>query len=145
MELVEVIKKRHSVRKYHDKQVPDELLFRIIELARSAPSAGNLKAYEAIITKEKVTEQVDAPIYIVICADLERAVRRYGDRGRNLYSIQDATIFGSYIQLIAVDIGLSTVWIGAFREDRVRRILSIREGLRPVAIIAIGYESKNMI
>lgn len=145
MELVEVIKNRHSVRKYQDKEVPEEMINQIIELARTAPSAGNLKSYELIITKEKVTHQLDAPVYLVICADLQKAVRKYGDRGRNLYSIQDATLFGSYIQLLAVNLGLSTVWIGAFLEGRLIRQLNIREGLRPVAIIAIGYESKNLI
>ena len=139
MELVDVIKKRHSVRKYQTKDVPDELIKEIIELAKEAPSAGGLQAYKTIITREKVTHQTNAPVFIVLCADSEKSGRRYGNRGRKLYCIQDATILGAYIQLIAVDRGLSSVWIGAFREDKVSKMLNLPKGLWPKAIIALGY------
>ena len=140
MELKEVIKKRHSVRKFRSLDISSDMIWEIIELAKTAPSAGGLRAYEIMVTPQKVTNQVDAPFYIVICADLEKSAKRYGDRGRNLYAIQDATIFGAYVQLIAVDMGLATVWIGAFNEDKVREALTIDKHLRPIAIIPIGYE-----
>ena len=143
MNLEEVIKKRRSVRKYKSDEVPKEFVERIIDLARTAPSAGGLRSYEVIITKENVTHQVDAPVYLVICADIEKPVARYGNRGRELYSIQDATIFGAYVQLIAVDMGLSSVWIGAFKESGVKNLLYIEDYLRPIAIIALGYEKTN--
>lgn len=141
MELKEVILKRHSVRKYNlNIIVTNEVVAEIIKLAEEAPSAGGLKAYHIFITSLKVANQVDAPMYLVVCADSEKSAKKYGDRGRNLYAIQDATILASYIQLIAVDMGLSTVWIGAFNEDRIRKQLNIGKHLRPIAIIPIGYE-----
>ena len=140
MNLEEVLKKRKSVRQYRqDKPVPDKLIKEIIELAKTAPSAGGIGAYDVILTKERITGQNDAPVYLIICSDPEKSAQRYGDRGRNLYSLQDATIFGSYIQLIAVDKGLSNVWVGAFREGKLRRTLNIPDHLRPVAIISLGY------
>ena len=139
MENKEVIKKRHSVREYQKKEVAPELIEKIIELAKSAPSAGGLQAYEVFITKEKITK-IDAPVYLVICAWPDKSGTKYGERGQSLYSIQDATIFGTYIQLIAVDMGLATVWIGAFNEERIKKILKISDYLRPIAIIPIGYE-----
>ena len=144
MELIEVINKRHSVRKYRQNIiVPIEVIKEIIELARKAPSAGGLRAYHIIVTCLKVTNQVDAPYYLVICADSEKSAKRYGDRGRNLYALQDATIIGAYIQLIAVDMGLATVWIGTFNENKVKQMLKISDHLRPIAIIPIGYERFN--
>lgn len=135
MNLKDVIKKRRSVRSFQKTEVPD--LGELIALARMSPSAGAIRGYKTILTKEKITS-VDAPLYLVICTDPEAYNKRYGERGKNLYAIQDATIFGAYLQLLLVDEGLASVWIGAFREDKIKKIINTE--LRPVAIIALGYE-----
>ena len=139
MELEQVITKRHSVRKYQDKDVPDELINKIIELAGRAPSAGNLKSYKIFLTRQKIIDKIDAPMYLIICADPDKSGSRYGDRGKNLYSIQDATILASYIQLLLVDNGLDSVWIGAFNEDKIRKKRGIDSQFKPVVVIAFGY------
>jgi nitroreductase len=136
--LREAIEKRRSIRRYSDKPVPDELVEEIIQLARRAPSAGALRPYKAIIVRERLTH-IESPVSLVICARPEVSAKRYGNRGRSLYAIQDAAIFGAYVQLIAVDLGLSSVWIGAFRESKVIGRLGLEEGLRPIAIIHLGY------
>lgn len=139
MELEAVIQKRKSVRTFKQDDISDEFLKEIIDLARKSPSAGAIRGYEAIITREKIN-RIDAPVYLVVCANPEAYEKRYGDRGRNLYSVQDATIFGAYLQLILVDRGLASVWIGAFRESKVKQTLGLEGDLRPIAIIAAGYE-----
>jgi len=136
MELKDVIEKRRSIRVFQKTDVSNELLEELIVLARKSPSAGAIRGYEAIITREKIIH-IDAPVYLVICANLEAYAKRYGDRGRDLYSVQDATIFGAYFQLLLVDRGLVSVWVGAFNEDKIKSALGIK--LRPIAIIAIGY------
>lgn len=138
MELEAVIKKRKSVRSFKNIDVADETIEELVALARLSPSAGAIRGYETIITKEKIVS-IDAPVYLVICANPDAYIPRYGDRGKDLYSIQDATIFGAYFQLLLVDKGLASVWIGAFREGRVKQVLNIEENLRPIAIIALGY------
>lgn len=139
MELKEVIEKRQSVRQYKPDSVPPELVERIIRLARRAPSAGALRAYKIIVTDQQLTPY-EAPVNLIVCALPEKSAEKYGNRGRALYAIQDATIVGAYIQLIAVDSGLSTVWIGAFRESRVKKALELKDGLKPIAIILLGYQ-----
>lgn len=138
MELEAVIKKRKSVRSFKNIDVADETIEELVALAQLSPSAGAIRGYETIITKEKIVS-IDAPVYLVICANPDAYIPRYGDRGKDLYSIQDATIFGAYFQLLLVDKGLASVWIGAFREGRVKQVLNIEENLRPIAIIALGY------
>ena len=140
MILDEIIKKRNSVRKYQDKDVSDELIKEIITLARTGSSAGGMKSYEVFLTRERITQQNNAPVYLIVCADPEKSAKRYGDRGRYLYALQDATIFAFYIQLIAIDRGLSSVWIGAFRENRLKRSLNIPNHFQPIAIISLGYK-----
>lgn len=135
-----VVNQRYSIRQFQSKEVPEDIIKKVIKLAQLAPSAGNLQSYQVFITKEKIT-YIDAPIYFVICADPEKSASRYGDRGKNLYAIQDATIFGAYLQLALVDAGLASVWIGSFREGRLMRQLNIPNSLKPIAIIAAGYSN----
>ncbi len=138
MDFKQVVKKRFSMRKFQSTPVPEILVKEIIDLAKLAPSAGNLQTYKVVISKKNLT-QVEAPINLVICADQERSASRYGGRGKNLYALQDATIFASYLQLAAVDAGLASVWVGAFKESKIKSLLNIPEHLRPIAIICMGY------
>jgi nitroreductase len=141
MDLVEIINKRRSVRTFSDQDVSDELLHELICLARRCPSAGAIRGYEAIITREKIA--YNAPVYVVICINPEKYSKRYGDRGRDLYSLQDSAIFGAYLQLLLVNRGLSSVWVGAFRENKIARIIGT--SLKPIAIICIGYKVEENV
>jgi nitroreductase len=138
MDLRDAIDTRYSIRQFHTTSVPENIIKEVIDLAKLAPSAGNLQSYRVIITQKKVTN-IEAPVYLVICADLEKSASRYGERGRNLYALQDATIFAAYLQLVIVSAELASVWVGAFRENRIKRQLQIPDGLKPIAIICTGY------
>jgi nitroreductase len=84
----------------------------------------------------------EAPLVLVFCANPERA-KKYGKRGRTLYSVQDATIAASYCQLAATALGLASVWVGAFDDADVLKVLGNPEGLVPVAIIPIGSPAEE--
>jgi nitroreductase len=79
---------------------------------------------------------------LVFCADPDRSSGRYGKRGRELYSIQDATIAGTFAMLAAVDLGLATVWVGDFDEKEVQQVLDVKS-IRPVAIFSLGYGAEQ--
>ena len=111
MDVIEAMKTRRSVRRYQDKPVPDEDLREILEAANSAPSAGNLQGYEIFVVRDEDTRRLlteaaygqrpilDAPLCLVFFANGERSAGRYGDRGRELYCIQDASVAAAYAQL----------------------------------------------
>ncbi|MCS7230341.1 MAG: nitroreductase family protein [Candidatus Kryptonium sp.] len=151
MDFFEVLRKRRSVRKFKDEPISEDKLKLIYEAINSAPSAGNLQAYEVFVVKDKdkLKQLADAslsqefiaqaPIALVFCANPARSRWRYGSRGEKLYSLQDATIACAYAQLSATALGLGSVWIGAFDEDEVRKIISIGKNLIPIAILPIGY------
>lgn len=155
MDVFEAIKGRRSIRAYRDMDVSQEIVEKLIEAARWAPSAGNIQPWEFIIvrnpeTKRRLAEAAlrqsfieEAPVVIVVCADEERSARGYGTRGRTLYCIQDTAAAIQNIHLAAYALGLGTCWVGAFREDEARKILNIPEGVRPVAIIPVGYPAES--
>ncbi|MBI2128594.1 MAG: nitroreductase family protein, partial [Nitrosarchaeum sp.] len=76
------------------------------------------------------------------CADPIRCSTEYGTRGE-LFSIQDATIACVYSQIAAHDFGLSSVWIGSFDEEKVSDILKLKNNLKPIAILPIGFANET--
>ena len=87
-------------------------------------------------------EYVNSSLVLVFCSDPKR-IKFMGNRGKNLLSVQDATIAASYAQLAVTALGLSCVWVGHFKEKDVASILKTK--LRPVAILSIGYGNEKPI
>jgi nitroreductase len=151
MEFFNVLEQRHSIRNYSSKPVEREKLDRILAAANRAPSAANLQAYEIfVVTQVKHRAALAkaacaqgfvlvAPVSLVFCANPARNEERFGERGRDLFSIQDATIACAYAQLAAVAQGLGAVWVGAFDPDAVREVLGAPKDLEPVSILTLGY------
>ncbi|MCJ7478577.1 MAG: nitroreductase family protein [Candidatus Nanohaloarchaeota archaeon QJJ-7] len=149
MEFRDLIDRRQSVRNYSDEEVEGGKVEEILEAARTAPSAGNLKAYDIEVVREEDKKEElslaargqdhvrEASVDLVFFQDRERSGRKYGDRGRDLYSLQDATIAAAYAQLAATDLGIANCWVGAFDEEGVSEITGNQ--LRPVAVITLGY------
>lgn len=157
MEFWEVLQKRHSVRAFLDKPVEEEKLKKILEAANSAPSAGNLQAYEIFLVedkeiKEKLVEAAlgqdfiaQAPVVLVFFANKLRSAARYGSRGENLYCLQDATIACTLAWLAAVNEGLAAVWVGAFDDEEVKNILDVSQRWHPIAILPTGYPAETPV
>jgi nitroreductase len=150
MEFFDVIRTRRSIRRFEDRPVEEEKLQAILAAANDAPSAGNLQAYEIYLVKDRTARTrlagtiaqkffSEAPVILAFCANPERSNKRYSDRGRTLYSVQDATIACTHAMLAAAALGLASVWVGAFQEEAVSNALQLPESVRPVALLPIGY------
>jgi nitroreductase len=155
MEFFDVVKRRRSVRAFTPRPIEESKIKQILETANQALSAGNLQAYEIFLIEDEKKKRelalaalaqsfvAEAPIVLVFCANPERSEKKYGKRGRSLYSIQDATIAAAYTQLAATALGLASVWVGAFDDREVLKAIGNPEGLVPVAIIPIGYPAEE--
>ncbi len=155
--LLAIIKKRRSVRQFKAEKIPFETIKTLADAARWAPSAGHRQPLEIIVvTDEKVKEQLskaalsqshvkNAPVVFVMCGDVARTKERYGERGRNLYVIQDVAAATQNLVLQATAFGLGSVWVGAFNEQRVREILELPSQVRPLAIIPIGIPDEKPV
>jgi len=151
MEFFHLIEERHSVRSFVSTRVEAEKMQSILAAANRAPSAGNKQGYEIYIVRDREKRLAlvkaagdqeflaEAPLVLIFCSNPARLVEWYQERGTQLYAIQDATISCTFAMLAAADLGLSTVWVGAFDEQSVREVAGIPEGLRPVAMLPIGY------
>jgi len=155
MEFFELIKRRRSIRMYKDTPVDDATIKKILEAAQIAPSAGNLQPYELLVIKDVNIRRelaqaaygqgfiTRAPVAIVFIEDSRRSEIQYGKRGTNLYVHQDTAIAATFAHLAAADLGLGSCWVGAFDTHAVARILDLKPGFVPVAILPIGYPAEN--
>jgi nitroreductase len=154
MELSEAIKGRRSIRAFKKQNVPEETVEKLIDAASWAPSAGNIQPWEFVIVrkpaiKKKLAQAAlnqtlieEAPVVIVVCANEKRSSMDYGLRGKTLYCIQDTAAATQNILLTAYSLGLGACWIGAFNEDEAKKAVNAPEGIRPVAIIPVGYANE---
>jgi len=136
MAILKIIKERRSIRKFQAKPLSQEGIDKLIEALIWAPSAGNLQSRKFYFVfnqeiKEKLVEAAfdqdfisDAPLVIVGCTD-EKISLRYGERGKNLYSICDIALSIQNLMLLAHSEGLGSVWVGTFDEKEVAKILNL--------------------
>ena len=152
MEILEIIKNRRSIREFQEKPIPEEIIDRLIEALIWAPSAGNLQSRKFYFVlnqeiKEKLVKAslgqgfiARAPLVVVGCTD-ERIILRYGERGKNLYSICDVAASIQNMMLAAYSENLGSCWVGAFDEKEVAKILNLPDNLRPIVIVPVGYSA----
>ncbi len=151
MDVMEAIRRRFSCRSFVRRPVPDELVRELLEAARWAPSAGNLQPVRVMVVRDAERRRAlaaaalgqsfvaEAPVVLVVCAIPGISARHYGERGRDLYCIQDAAAATQNLLLAATAAGLGSCWVGAFSERDVADCLALPRGWRPVALVPLGY------
>jgi len=155
LDLFEAIRGRRSVRAFTKEDVPDDVVEKLIDAARWAPSAGNIQPWEFVVVRNPETKRrlaaaalyqdfiAEAPVVVVVCANERRSAMGYGRRGATLYCIQDCAAATQNMLLAAHALGLASCWVGAFSEDEVREVIEAPDGVRPVAIVPIGHPAER--
>ncbi len=155
MDTLRAIQKRRAVHKFRNRPLPDRVLKEILEAGRWAPSAGNIQSVRLIVVEDDDKKKeladaclsqnwmIDAPIIVVLCSHASELEKWYGDRGRQLYAVQDVTLAAQNIMLAATSLGVGSCFVSAFSDSKVRRVLKIPDLFVPYAIIPIGYASEH--
>jgi len=159
-EFMEILKGRRSIRRYEEKEIPQEVLNRVFEAVQWSPSWANTQCWEVLVVRDPATKEqlqatltktnpalkamVQAPVVLALCGKL---------RSSGCYKGEVTTKFGDWfmfdlglatqsICLAAHDQGLGTVVVGLFDHDRAKEILGVPEGYELVVMIPIGYPAK---
>lgn len=150
-DILDIIISRRNVKQFIPQFVSWEKISRILDAGRHAPSCGNLQNWRFILVyepghkqrlAEAFFEQYEvtlAWLFVVICAEPEKAERYYGKRGRELFTIQNCAAAAQNMILEAHSLGLASCWIGAFDEEAVKNQLGIPPEVQPQVILAIGH------
>lgn len=153
--MLDVIKKRRSIRRYLPREVEEEKIIEILKAAMFSPSANHRRPWEFIVVKDSKTRNKlslstnwssfagGAPVVIVVVSD-ETKSREW---------LEDASIVGEHIYLEATNQGLGTCWVqirdskrpnGDGAEDYVRSLLGIPSNFRVVCLMPIGYPAEEL-
>jgi nitroreductase len=159
MEVYEAIEARRSIRKYKTDLVDEEILNRVLEAARLAPSWDNTQCWRFIVVRDaeikaKLAETLpkdnpaqnairNAPIVIVACAKLGEAGYLDGELSSDKgdWYMFDVALAMQNMVLEAQSLGLGTVYVGWFDEAKATEILEIPEGHCVLAMTPLGYPS----
>lgn len=149
MDFYETVSHRLSIRAYKPDPVPEDVLNRVLEAGRLAPSAKNLQPWKFIVIKDQAIRDRLVPACrdqkfmgqapIAICACAVEAEAWGGMGGYWSADVVDVTIALEHMILAAAAEGLGTCWIGAFIEEQVKEVLAIPEGVKPIALTPLGY------
>lgn len=150
MDLLELLKKRYSVRKFEDKKVEKEKLDLILEAARVAPTACNFQPQRILVLdNEESLEKLKkctpyhfhAPLALVVCYDKTTSWKRKD--GDDMGEV-DAAIVTTQMMLETENIGLGTTWVGYFDKAELVKEFEIPENFVPVSILPIGYPKEGI-
>ncbi len=142
----ELLRKRRSIRQFKNKPVPDELIMKVIELSRFAPSSYNSQSFYFVIVKnEEVRKKLgnvrpggstpilNAPIAVAICSDPAKTSRPF----------EDACIATYQFMLAARTFGLGTCWIAEMNNDYVKELLNIPKDHVVSTVTPLGFIEKE--
>ena len=161
MDIIEAIITRRSIRRFSGRPVTDTLVQSLFEAVRMSPSWANMQCWRFIVvrdpaTKEKMSELsyvesffapkgykanpskkglAEAPVVIVACADPSQS----GVLWDQHYYMTDIGIAAQNLMLAAHGLGLGTVFVGVFDEEKLRPLLDIPANIRIVGLFPVGY------
>lgn len=150
MEFLELAKKRYSCRSFSDKLVPEDVLNKILEAGRVAPTARNRQPQKLYVIKSKeVLEKIDtvtkcrynAPIVIAIGYDHEVVSPIPGNEAKNFGEIDNAIVITQMI-LQAEELGVQSCWVGAFDHGDAEKVLGLPANIELTALLPIGYATE---
>ena len=162
MEVLEAIQTRRSIRKYKPDQVDDNILEKVLEAARWAPSWSNTQCWRFVVVRDTLIKErlaaalsennaaipalQGAPVAIVACAKLGRAgYFRSGKPATNKgdWFMFDIALAMQNLILAAHALQLGTVLIGAFDARKAAEVLAVPEGFCVVAMTPLGYPDQE--
>lgn len=161
-EMLDLVNRRQSERRYLNKPVEKEKLDRILEAGRLSPSACNgqpwrfvvvdepeLRAEVAAATESQVLRMnsfvQQAPVLIVIIREKSNITSRAGDLLKNKdYSLIDIGIATASMAYQAAAEGLGTCIIGWLDEKKIRKLLGVPGSKKVELVLTVGYaDSKH--
>lgn len=158
MQFIDVIQRRHSVRKFTDEIVSRDKIDALISIAQTAPSSRNSKSSSFVIIEDRDTLDALSQMREYgsgLIAGAQAAIVVLGDTTKTDLWVDNCAISATFLQLAATSLGLGSCWVHingrtrakaddsqGFADDYTRDLLGIKDHLAPYCVIALGYETK---
>ena len=148
MEFENIIRKRTAVRKFSDKKIEKEVLDKILEAGRLAPTAKNNQPFKIyVVNNEEGLLKIDnasrcrygAKTVLIVCGNKDEAYHK-GDY--STYEM-DSCIVATHMMLEATNVGVDNIWIELFDEAILRNEFNIPNEYIPVCLLPLGYKAAD--
>ena len=147
MSLLNLILSRRSIRRYEDRDLPEEVLQKILEAGRQAPSAVNRQPFRFVVVnngdlmKNLCDNLINrfvkyAPVAIVGCANVKSLLT-------GKWAVVDTTIAMQNMVIAAWSIGIGSCWIGGCKEKEIKKLLKIPDKWKFVGLLTLGYPAEQ--
>ncbi len=148
MDAMEAILGRRSIRSYQAREVPEEILSKVLEAGRWAPSASNFQPWKFVVVRDPRvrTELARVATYGKFLTEAPLAIAVVIDPWSSNHPVEDGAAATLNMLLAAHALGLGGCWIGSYNssyEDQARKILGIPDDRRLLSIIALGYAAET--
>lgn len=164
-EHIDLLLSHRSIRGYRPDPLPEGTLETLIAAAQSAATSSNLQTWSVVAVTDPVAKAELAaasnnqkhieqcPLFLVWLADISRNQRLGAEEQAELpvtpyletflVAAIDAALASQNAVVAAESLGLSTVYIGALRNDplKVREVLGLPDGTFGVFGLCVGYAS----
>lgn len=148
MEFIDVCKKREATRKFTSEPVDEEIIRKILEVGRLAPTAKNQQPQKIyVISSKEGLDKIDkaspcrynAPTVLLVCSDKDIA---WSKEKYSTYEM-DACIVATHLMLGATNYGVDNIWIEMFNKDIIKSEFNLGEKIEPICLIPLGYKTED--
>lgn len=148
MDFEYVIKNRTATRKFQNKKVEKEIIEKILEVGRLAPTAKNQQPQKIyVVESEKGLAKIDkaspcrynAQTVLLVCSDKNIA---WNKDEYSTYEM-DASIVATHLILGATNYGIDNIWVEMFDKDVLKKEFNLEESVEPVCLIPLGYKTED--
>jgi nitroreductase len=147
MSFLELILSRRSIRDYQEKEIPEDVLQKILEAGRQAPSAANRQPIHFVVVNDPETRKnlcdklinrfvKHAPVAVVGFADTKSLLT-------GKWAVVDTTIAMQNMVIAALTFGIGSCWVGACSEKELKALLKVPDKWKFVGLVTLGYPSEQ--
>lgn len=148
MEFDRIIETRQSTRKFSDKKPDKEIIDKILEAGRKAPTAKNVQPVKVYVAKsKKAINAIDnaspcrygAPVVLIVGVNTNEACSLDGHSTAEI----DGSIVATHLMLAATNYGVDNIWIERFDRKVLNDELNIPENIFPVCLLPLGFRADD--
>lgn len=150
MDFLELAGRRYSCKDFSSRPLEREVLARILEAGRLAPTAKNLQEQRIyVIESDEALKTVDgitpcrygAPTVLLVAFDRNRVFTYPG--GRRDSGVEDASIVATHLMLAAAAEGVDSCWINFFDPDKAKKAFNLPENEEVLMLLDLGYAEEG--
>ena len=147
MDFEKVIKERCSIRKFSDRPVELDKLYKMVDAAMLAPTAKNKQPFRIYLIESE--EQINKLDEITMCRYNAPVVAMFtyrddeawvNEEDNSIHSgIEDVSIVATHFMLEATNLGVDTCWVNLFNNHVLDKAFELNEHEHSVLLMPIGY------